>query len=67
MAGKQVETGLTGLPVCQFALPEPQNSGDVIADQRGTSEELQTKIPEAPQLENDRVSSGRIRENRISE
>jgi len=67
MQGKDVQTSVSGLPFCQYALPEPKNSGNTLINQVGAKEELPHKISDAPLLENDRVSGDRIRSNRITE
>ena len=65
MQGTEVNTGLSTSPFCQYALPEPKNSGDELE-----SESISQSVGDRrvrPEKESDRVGSGRIRGNRVKE
>jgi len=69
MAGLQIETGLPTNPICQYGLPEPINSKNAIDDAPIHMTEQSSPQQESNKrnAESDRVSSGRINSNRITE
>ena len=64
VAGKVVQTGLSDSSFCQYALPEPSNSVSELKSGPQSTDENKKIHPE---VESDRVGSGRIRSNRIKE
>jgi hypothetical protein len=67
MVGVTVDVGLEGDRGCQYGLPEPSNSESAIDDAplQNTGRMHDDRIREKPAIENDRVPSGRIKDDRI--
>lgn len=62
--GTNVDVGIKN-PACQFGLAEPLNSGDTIYPSTSGSSNTQDRIREQPTIENDRIPSGRVPDNRL--
>jgi hypothetical protein len=67
MQGTVVETALPDLASAQFGLSEPQNSLDTLPKHSQEAESHRIKTRALPEKESDRVSSGRVPSDRITE
>ena len=68
MGEVQVDVGLSGASVCEYGLPEPRNSGDTLAvNVTIDAQRRDERMKEFPQVENERIPSGRVPNNRTIE
>ncbi|MBC8523575.1 hypothetical protein H8D29_06570 [PVC group bacterium] len=66
MAETNIETCLSSTSFCQYALPEPSNSGSVLKD-KNIKQPIEKQTEVRPEREQGRVRSGRVRGNRVEE
>ncbi|HIO20361.1 MAG TPA: hypothetical protein EYN11_04620 [Phycisphaerales bacterium] len=67
MQGTVVETDLPPFPSAQYGLSEPQNSLDTLGTNHQVVDAPSIQTREKPAKENDRVSSGRVPSDRVTE
>jgi hypothetical protein len=68
MVGQAIQTNVNDSSGCQYGMPEPQNSSETLSKQvRQDGHATGVSNEEVPQIENERLPSGRIPSNRIDE